>query len=109
MKKYLLIFLIVLLIALGCGGGYWLYTQFDSLNKRITQLTQDVKNKEEELKKLQSELNYNKGFLVSIMNKLSNDSFVNNAPAKVVEMEMKKKSDAEEKIKILEERIGSWK
>ena len=68
----------------------------------------DLINKEEELRKLQVELEYNKGFLVSVMKKLSNEKFVNNAPAEVVETEQKKKKDAEEKIKILEERIKSW-
>jgi valyl-tRNA synthetase len=40
---------------------------------------------------------------------MSNERFVNNAPAKVVEMEKKKMADAEAKIKVLEERIASMK
>jgi len=64
---------------------------------------------EEELKKLNEELIYNKGFLKSVMKKLSNERFVNNAPEKVVEIEKKKKEDAEAKIKVLEERIASFK
>lgn len=69
----------------------------------------DLVNVEEELKKLNEELKYNKGFLNSVMKKLSNERFVNNAPEKVVDIEKKKKEDAEAKIKVLEERIASMK
>lgn len=62
---------------------------------------------EEELIKLNEELNYTKGFLISVSKKLENKSFVDNAPSKVVEMEQKKKTDAELKIKALEEQIKS--
>ncbi len=64
---------------------------------------------EDELKKLEEELNYTKGFLISVMKKLSNANFVNNAPAAVVEKERTKQIDAEAKIKILEERIAGLK
>ncbi|MBP7506900.1 MAG: valine--tRNA ligase [Prolixibacteraceae bacterium] len=64
---------------------------------------------ESELKKLEEELNYTKGFLKSVLSKLSNEKFVNSAPDKVVEMERKKKADAEDKIKSLEERIAAFK
>ena len=60
---------------------------------------------DEEQKKLAEELKYQKGFLASVEKKLSNEKFVNNAPEKVVAQERKKKSDAEEKIKMLEDRI----
>ena len=43
------------------------------------------------------------------MKKLANENFVNNAPAKVLEMEQKKKADAETKIKSLEEHIALLK
>lgn len=66
----------------------------------------DLVDVEEELKKLNEELAYNKGFLNSVMKKLSNERFVNNAPEKVVNIEKKKKEDAEIKIKVLEERIA---
>ncbi len=65
-------------------------------------------DKEEEIKKIQEELEYNKGFLKTVMKKLDNEKFVNNAPAKVVEIEKKKQRDAEEKIKILQEQIKNW-
>ncbi len=64
---------------------------------------------EEELKKLQKELDYTKGFLNSVMKKLANERFVQNAPEKVVAMEQKKKTEAETKIKALEEQINSLK
>jgi len=63
---------------------------------------QDV---EGEIAKLEEDLVYNRGFLVSVMKKLENERFVQNAPANVLEMERKKKSDAESKIKSLEGRI----
>jgi valyl-tRNA synthetase len=64
-------------------------------------------NVEEEIKKLTDELEYNKGFLVSVMKKLSNEKFVSGAPEKVVEIERKKQADAESKIKSLEESIAA--
>ena len=70
---------------------------------------EDLLDAEEEIKKLEEELEYTKGFLNSVMKKLGNDKFVQNAPEKVVEMENKKKEDAESKIQTLEERISSLK
>ena len=66
-------------------------------------------NVEEELKKLEADLKYNEGFLQSVLKKLSNEKFVNNAPAKVIEMERKKQSDAEAKIATLKESIAALK
>jgi valyl-tRNA synthetase len=51
---------------------------------------------------LQKELDYLKGFLLSVDKKLSNERFVQNAKTEVVETERRKKRDAEEKIKSLE-------
>jgi valyl-tRNA synthetase len=59
----------------------------------------------EELKKLEEELAYTTGFLAKVMQKLSNASFVNNAPAAVVDSERKKQEDAAARIKVLEEQI----
>jgi len=69
----------------------------------------DLVNVEDELKKLNEELKYNKGFLISVQKKLSNEKFVNGAPEKVVNIEKQKRDDAESKIKVLEERIASLK
>ncbi|WP_232302875.1 valine--tRNA ligase [Draconibacterium sediminis] len=63
----------------------------------------------EELEKLEEELKYFKGFLNSVMKKLSNERFVNNAPEAVVAKEKAKQADAEANIKVLEERIASMK
>ena len=60
---------------------------------------------EEEIKKLESELTYTKGFLNSVMKKLSNEKFVNSAPEMVVGAERKKQADAEAKITIIEEQL----
>ncbi len=59
-----------------------------------------------ELDKLNKELEQARGFLKSVTAKLSNERFVNNAAAAVVEMERKKMSDGEARIKILEEGIA---
>ncbi len=64
---------------------------------------------EEELKKLQVELDYTKGFLNSVIKKLSNERFVGSAPEAVVAVERAKQADAEAKIKVLEEQIASLK
>ncbi|MDQ1772334.1 valine--tRNA ligase [Labilibaculum sp. A4] len=69
----------------------------------------DLVDVEEELKKMEEELKYTKGFLTSVQKKMSNERFVNNAPAKVIEIEKKKMADAEAKIKVLEDRIASMK
>jgi valyl-tRNA synthetase len=60
---------------------------------------------EGEIAKMREDIEYNKGFLINVMKKLDNERFVNNAPANVLDLERKKKSDAESKIKSLEERI----
>lgn len=64
----------------------------------------DSSGQKEELKK---ELDYLKGFLVSVDKKLSNERFVQNAKPEVVEVEKKKRSDAEQKIKAIEESLAS--
>lgn len=64
---------------------------------------------EAELKKLTDELEYTKGFLVSVQKKLSNEKFVNGAPEQVVENERKKEADATNKINILTEKIEALK
>jgi len=64
---------------------------------------------EEELKRLQAELDYTKGFLNSVVKKLSNERFVSSAPEAVVAIERAKQADAEAKIKVLEEQIAGLK
>jgi valyl-tRNA synthetase len=60
---------------------------------------------EAEIEKLESELKYAKGFLMSVDKKLSNERFVNNAPGQVVDKEKQKKADAEAKIRVIEEQL----
>ena len=62
-----------------------------------------------EIVKFQKELEYYQGFLASVMKKLDNVSFVKNAPEKVIEIEEKKKNDAEIKIQLLNEQLRSLK
>jgi valyl-tRNA synthetase len=62
-----------------------------------------------EIAKLEEEINYTKGFLRSVEAKLGNEKFVGSAPEKVVAAERKKKSDAEERIHVLEEQIRGFK
>ena len=56
---------------------------------------------------LQKDLDYLKGFLISVEKKLSNERFVQNAKPEVIEIERKKKADAEEKIKVIEESLAA--
>jgi valyl-tRNA synthetase len=58
-----------------------------------------------EIEKLQKELDYFIGFLKSVESKLSNASFINNAPNQVVVNEKNKLTDAKTKIKIIETKI----
>ncbi|MCH4896960.1 valine--tRNA ligase [Marinilabiliaceae bacterium JC040] len=110
-------------------------SQFDSIIKKLTNLKtiasidselkaslsfivknieyyiplEDNINVEEEIKKLEEELKYTEGFLNSVMKKLSNERFVNNAPEKVVAIENAKKDDATNKIAKLKEQIENLK
>jgi valyl-tRNA synthetase len=64
----------------------------------------DTASQKEQLIK---DLEYQKGFLVSVEKKLSNERFVQNAKPEVVESEKKKKADAESKIKAIEESLAT--
>ena len=64
---------------------------------------------EAEIKKIQEELKYTKGFLNSVEKKLANERFVNNAPEQVIANERKKQSDAISKIETLEKSLASLK
>lgn len=55
---------------------------------------------------LQKDLDYQRGFLITVEKKLSNERFVLNAKPEVVELERKKKADAEAKIKAIEESLA---
>jgi len=57
--------------------------------------------------KLGKDLKYLKGFLIAVDKKLSNDKFVQNAKPEVIELERKKKQDAEEKIKVIQQTLAT--
>lgn len=61
---------------------------------------------EVEIKKQEAELKHLEGFLIGVQKKLSNEKFVANAPAAVVDMEKKKQADAESKIAALKESLA---
>ena len=61
-----------------------------------------------ERKKIEEELDYTKGFLSIVQNKLTNEKFVSGAPEAVVANEKKKEADALQKIAILEEKLASF-
>ena len=65
----------------------------------------DTVDVEAEIKKMEEELGYTKGFLKSVQGKLSNERFVAGAPAQVLELERKKEADALGKIQLLEEKL----
>ncbi len=58
---------------------------------------------------LEEQLSYARGFLNSVLKKLGNEKFVNNAPKDVVATEEKKKADTEAKIKTLEKSLALLK
>lgn len=62
-------------------------------------------DKEAEMQKLSSDLEYLEGFLASVMKKLSNERFVSSAPEKVVANERAKQADAEAKIAAIKEQM----
>lgn len=65
----------------------------------------DLVDKDAEIAKAEADLEHLRSFLASVEKKLSNDRFVAHAPAAVVALEQKKKSDSEAKIKALEETL----
>ena len=64
---------------------------------------------EAEIARMEAELKHKEGFLQGVMKKLSNEKFVNNAPATVLELERKKQADAESIINSLKESIAALK
>ena len=64
---------------------------------------------EVEIARMEAELKHKESFLQGVMKKLSNEKFVNNAPAAVLELERKKQADAESIINSLKESIAALK
>lgn len=69
-----------------------------------TQTELDTTAQKEQLEK---DIAYLEGFLASVAKKLGNERFVQNAKPEVVDVERKKKADAEEKIAALKEALAS--
>ncbi len=65
-------------------------------------------DKDEEAQKLKQDLEYTRGFLNTVMKKLTNEKFVSNAKPNVIEMERKKQANAETKIKLIEEQLAGY-
>ena len=66
-------------------------------------------NVEEELAKLNKDLEYYTKFLAGVEKKLANERFVANAPEAVVAVERKKKADAEEKLTAIRAALAALK
>jgi len=60
-----------------------------------------------EAEKLQKEKEYLMGFLRSVDAKLTNERFMSNAKPEIIEVEQKKKADAEAKLRIAEEGLAA--
>ena len=66
-------------------------------------------NAEEEIKKLEEDLEYQKKFLLGVEKTLSNENFVARAPEQVIALERKKKADAESRIQTIEQSLKQLK
>ena len=62
---------------------------------------------EGEKKRTEEEIAYLRGFLVSVEKKLSNEKFMAGAPQQVVDNELKKQKDANDKLALLQEKLAS--
>jgi len=69
-----------------------------------TEKKMDTSLQKEQLLK---DLEYQKNFLLSVEKKLNNERFVQNAKSEVIELERKKKADAEARIKALEDSLSA--
>lgn len=76
-------------------------------NEKIHIRTDAVIDTGVQKEKLTKDLDYLKGFLISVDKKLGNDKFVQHAKPEVIALERKKKQDAEEKIKVIEQTLSS--
>jgi len=79
---------------------------FLSGNTKYTAIIEKEIDIEAERTNIQKEIDYQKGFLASVEKKLGNERFVNNAPTAVVDIEKKKLSDGQDRLRILEENLA---
>jgi valyl-tRNA synthetase len=85
------------------AGCISIVVQTDKLYVETTAANIDTGAQREQLQK---ELDYLKGFLVSVEKKLGNERFVQNAKPEIIAVERKKQQDAEAKIKTIEESLS---
>ena len=64
-------------------------------------------NTQSQKQELEKELEHLRGFLVIVEKKLGNERFVQNAKPEILALEQKKKADAEDKIKAIEESLAN--
>jgi valyl-tRNA synthetase len=84
------------------NGGITVVVQKDKFFLETTTVLDNSAQKEQ----LEKDLAYQKGFLLSVEKKLGNERFVQNAKPEVIEIERKKKADAEDKIKLIEDSLA---
>jgi valyl-tRNA synthetase len=81
--------------------GFMVHTDefFIPLNKTLDPVAETAR--------LQKEKEYLDGFLRSVNAKLTNERFMSNAKPEIIDTELKKKADAEAKLKILEDNLSA--
>ena len=68
--------------------------------------TEKEVDQSQQIEQLRKDLEYLKGFLASVDKKLNNEKFVQNAKPAIIEIEVKKKNDAMQKMKVIEESLN---
>jgi valyl-tRNA synthetase len=76
-------------------------------NQKVFVNSEKAIDSTESKQKIEEEIQYTRGFVASVEAKLKNEKFVNNAPAKVLEMEQKKLQDGLERLKSLETQLAN--
>jgi valyl-tRNA synthetase len=84
-------------------GSISIVVQTDKLYVEAAAATIDIGQQKDQMQK---ELDYLKGFLISIDKKLGNERFVQNAKPEIIDVERKKHADASAKIKAIEESLS---
>lgn len=84
-------------------GAVTIVSENDKIYLQSAALEEDGGAQKETLEK---ELDYQKGFLASVEKKLGNEKFIQNAKPEIIAAEQKKKADALERIRALEESLA---
>ncbi len=80
---------------------------FISGTTRFFLISQESADPAAERERINAEMGRLQGFLLSVEKKLSNERFVSNAAADIVERERQKQADAQEKLRLLEQQLAS--